>query len=77
MRTNRTMPSNIAKSRFRRGEYVGYGSYASYAIRKGGRGWETGQYWGHNEALPRSLVYFTARTLAELSDKLCATRTHE
>lgn len=68
------LPSNIERSKFRKAEYVGYGSYATYSIKRGGAGWQTDRVWGYNkETMPSEALWFTAPTLLALSDKLCAT----
>jgi hypothetical protein len=70
------LPSNIER-RHRFGEYVGYGTYATYAIRRGGRGWETFRHWGVSDKPhmqpPARHHYMTARTLVGLSDLLADT----
>jgi hypothetical protein len=57
--------TNIDKSAFRKGEYVGH-CQGTQRIRRGGQGWQTyalGSTSGH-------FIYASAPTLKELSDKL-------
>jgi hypothetical protein len=62
--------SNIEKSGFRKGEYVGYSDEGVQRIRRGGAGWET---YGLASALG-SYIRLTAPTLEELNNLLIATR---
>ena len=59
------LPSNIDKSAFRRGEYVGYCNGAQ-RIRKGGLGWQT-YALGSTQGEP---VFVSAPTLRELGAML-------
>jgi len=65
----RLIHPNIESSAFRKGEYIGYCNGAQ-RIRRCGKGWQTyGLASSQGEA-----VFFYARTLAELSDKLARHR---
>lgn len=59
--------TNIEKSAFRKGEYVGY-CHGAQRIRKGGEGWQTHALG----STAGTFVPLTARTLRELDVKLAA-----
>lgn len=60
-----TIPQNIDKSAFRKGEYIGHCNGAQ-RIRKGGQGWETYALASTQGAFTPA----TASTLCELGEKL-------